>query len=57
MGRTYGTRGSNVYNLADWGISSGTGRAANSLTYRNNIGDLSYGFTYQTTRTDVALAG
>ncbi len=57
MGRTYGTRGSNVYNLSDWGISSGTGRAANSLTYRNSLGDLKYGFTYQTTRNDVALAG
>ncbi|PSW10905.1 porin [Photobacterium rosenbergii] len=57
MGRTYGTRGSNVYNLTDWGISSGTGRAANSLTYRNNLGDLKYGFTYQTTRTGVELTG
>ncbi len=58
MGRTYGTRGSGVYNLSDWGISSGTGRAANSITYRNNIGEqFKYGFTYQTTRTDVALSG
>ncbi|MDN3682901.1 porin [Vibrio tapetis subsp. quintayensis] len=56
MGRTYGTRGSGVYNLSDWGISSGTGRAANSITYRNSINEqIKYGFTYQTTRTDVAL--
>ena len=56
MGRTYGTRASGVYNLTDWGISSGTGRAANSVTYRNSLSDrLSYGFTYQSTRTGVSL--
>ena len=56
MGRAYGTRGSGQYNMVDWGISSGTGRAANSLTYRNNFGDLSYGLTYQTTRNNVGLS-
>lgn len=56
MGRVFGTRGSGVYNLADWGIASGTGRAENSVTYRNSINDkVSYGFTYQTTRENVAL--
>ncbi|WP_112480955.1 porin [Vibrio variabilis] len=58
LGRTYGSRGTGYYNLADWGIASGTGRAENSITYRNNVGgDWKYGFTYQTTRNDVALAG
>lgn len=57
MGRIFGSRGSGVYNLADWGISSGTGRAENSITYRNSINEkISYGFTYQTTRENVALA-
>lgn len=57
MGRTYGTRGSGQYNLADWGISSGTGRAKNSIVYRNKAGDrLSYGLTYQTTRNDVGFS-
>ncbi|GAL26597.1 outer membrane porin putative [Vibrio variabilis] len=58
LGRVFGTRGSGAYNLSDWGIASGTGRAENSITYRNSINeDLSYGFTYQTTREDVALSG
>ncbi|WP_210473082.1 porin [Vibrio crassostreae] len=58
LGRVFGTRGSGVYNLSDWGIASGTGRAENSITYRNSINDqVSYGFTYQTTREDVALSG
>ncbi|WP_413112170.1 porin [Thaumasiovibrio sp. DFM-14] len=57
MGRVFGTRGSGVYNLSDWGINSGSGRASNSITYRNKINDdLKYGFTYQTTRSDVGLA-
>ncbi len=57
LGRVFGTRGSGVYNLADWGIASGAGRAENSITYRNSINEkVSYGFTYQTTREDVALA-
>lgn len=57
LGRVFGTRGSGVYNLADWGIASGAGRAENSITYRNSINDdISYGLTYQTTREDVALA-
>lgn len=57
LGRVFGTRGSGVYNLADWGIASGAGRAENSITYRNSINeDISYGFTYQTTREDVKLA-
>ncbi|MBW3695355.1 porin [Vibrio sp. T187] len=58
MGRLFGTRGSGVYNLSDWGIASGAGRAENSITYRNSINDdLSYGFTYQTTREEVSLSG
>ncbi|MDN3715420.1 porin [Vibrio breoganii] len=58
LGRVFGTRGSGVYNLSDWGIASGTGRAENSITYRNNVGEkFQYGFTYQTTREDVALSG
>ncbi|MGR5252062.1 porin [Vibrio astriarenae] len=58
LGRVFGTRGSGVYNLSDWGIASGSGRAENSITYRNSINeDLSYGFTYQTTREGVALSG
>lgn len=57
MGRVFGSRGSGYYNLSDWGISSGTGRAENSITYRNNINDnWKYGFTYQTTREDVAVS-
>ncbi|WP_313071214.1 porin [Atlantibacter hermannii] len=57
MGRIFGTRGSGVYNLADWGIASGAGRAENSITYRNAINkEISYGFTYQTARDEVALA-
>jgi predicted porin len=58
LGRVFGTRGSGVYNLSDWGIASGTGRAENSITYRNKINsDLSYGFTYQTIRENVKLSG
>lgn len=58
LGRVFGTRGSGVYNLSDWGIASGAGRAENSITYRNSINEqLSYGFTYQTTREDVKLSG
>ncbi len=58
LGRVFGIRGSGVYNLSDWGIASGSGRAEDSITYRNSINeDLSYGFTYQTTREDVALSG
>ena len=58
LGRTYGSRASGYYNLADWGISSGLGRAENSITYRNNIGDrFKYGFTYQGTRSEVGLDG
>ncbi|USD66154.1 porin [Vibrio sp. SCSIO 43136] len=58
MGRVFGTRGSGVYNLSDWGIASGTGRAENSITYRNSLNEkVNYGFTYQTTREEVALAG
>ena len=57
MGRVFGSRGSGYYNLSDWGIASGTGRAENSITYRNSINDSwKYGFTYQTTREDVGLA-
>ncbi|PMG62585.1 porin [Vibrio splendidus] len=57
MGRVFGSRGSGYYNLSDWGISSGTGRAENSITYRNSINDnWKYGFTYQTTREDVAVS-
>ncbi|EKA7398766.1 porin [Vibrio parahaemolyticus] len=57
LGRVFGTRASGVYNLSDWGISSGTGRAENSITYRNKINDnISYGFTYQTSREEVKLA-
>ena len=56
LGRTYGSRGAGYYNLSDWGISSGHGRAANSITYRNSITDnLKFGLQYQTTRTDVGL--
>ncbi|MFM2625858.1 porin [Vibrio owensii] len=58
MGRVFGTRGSGVYNLEDWGIASGTGRAENSLVYRNSIGDdWSYGITLQASRQDVGLSG
>ncbi|MDB2385900.1 porin [Shewanella sp.] len=57
MGRVFGSRGSGYYSLSDWGIASGTGRAENSITYRNNINDnWKYGFTYQMTREDVGLA-
>ncbi|MCW8336575.1 porin, partial [Vibrio paucivorans] len=57
MGRLFGSRGSGYYNLSDWGIASGTGRAENSITYRNSINEKwKYGFTYQTTREDVGLA-
>ncbi|GAL14591.1 outer membrane porin putative [Vibrio astriarenae] len=58
MGRVFGTRASGVYNLEDWGIASGTGRAENSLVYRNNIGDSwKYGITLQSARHDVGLSG
>lgn len=58
LGRVFGTRGSGVYNLSDWGIASGAGRAENSITYRNSINDdISYGFTYQTSREDTKLVG
>ncbi|CAK2093180.1 putative porin [Vibrio crassostreae] len=58
MGRVFGTRASGVYNLEDWGIASGTGRAENSLVYRNNIGESwHYGITLQASRHDVGLSG
>lgn len=58
LGRVFGTRGSGVYNLSDWGIASGSGRAENAITYRNTINEqIKYGFTYQSTRNDVALSG
>ncbi|HFV9295511.1 TPA: porin [Serratia fonticola] len=56
-GRVFGSRGTGYYNLANWGMASGGGRAENSITYRNRINDdWRYGLTYQTTREDVGLA-
>ncbi|MGL4475193.1 MAG: porin [Shewanella sp.] len=55
LGRTFGSRAFGTYNLNDWGIDSGAGRASNSVVYRNNYQGIKYGFTYQTTREGVKL--
>lgn len=56
MGMNYGSRAFGIYNYADFGESSGTGRGEKALTWRKDFGDWTLGLQYQGERTDTKLA-
>lgn len=56
LGRNYGGRAFGMYNYADFGEVSGTGRGEKALTWRNDFGDWKLGLQYQGKRSDAKLA-